>query len=452
MSLSRLTGWGRTAPSVAEVTVDVDPQSLRAVLGEADARGVLARGLGRSYGDAAQNGGGRVVCVAEHTVDVDAVSGVVRAGASVSFDELISALLPHGLFVPVSPGTRRITVGGAIAADIHGKNHHADGSWGAHVVDLEMMLASGEIRTVSPLADPELFWATIGGMGLTGVVLSCRFRALRVETSRVLVDTWRTNDLDGTMSLMAERDADYRYTVAWIDSLATGGRLGRGVVTMADHAPASAVPDVSPLGFSDRARIGVPRLVPSGLLNGLTVRAFNELWYRKSPVQRTAEVQGIGEFFHPLDMIRDWNRLYGRQGMLQYQFVVPLGAEGTLRAAIEGLARGGAASFLTVLKRFGSANGGYLSFPFPGWTLTLDVPTGLSGLSALLDGLDRTLVEVGGRVYLAKDSRLSPDHLAGMYPRLEQWRAVCERVDPDHRFQSDLSRRLGMRRRSAAST
>ncbi|CAB4708527.1 unannotated protein [freshwater metagenome] len=138
--------------------------------------------------------------------------------------------------------------------------------------------------------------------------------------------------------------------------------------------------------------------------------------------------------------------------MLQYQFVVPLGAEGTLRAAIEGLARGGAASFLTVLKRFGSANGGYLSFPFPGWTLTLDVPTGLSGLSALLDGLDRTLVEVGGRVYLAKDSRLSPDHLAGMYPRLEQWRAVCERVDPDHRFQSDLSRRLGMRRRSAAST
>lgn len=452
MSLSRLTGWGRTAPSVADVTADADQRSLRAVLGDADARGVLARGLGRSYGDAAQNGGGRVVCVSEHGIDVDTATGVVRAGAGVSFDELISALLPHGLFVPVSPGTRRITVGGAVAADIHGKNHHADGSWGAHVLDLEMMLASGEVRTVSPLADPELFWATIGGMGLTGIVLSCRFRALRVETSRVLVDTWRTNDLDGTMSLMAERDADYRYTVAWVDSLATGGRLGRGVVTMADHAPASAVADGSPLGFSDRARIGVPPLVPSGLLNGLTVRAFNELWYRKAPVQRTAEVQGIGEFFHPLDMIRDWNRLYGRQGMLQYQFVVPLGAEGTLRAAIEGLASGGAASFLTVLKRFGRDNDGYLSFPFPGWTLTLDVPTGVSGLSALLDRLDRTLVEVGGRVYLAKDSRLSPDHLAVMYPRLEQWRAVCERVDPDHRFQSDLSRRLGMRRRSAAST
>lgn len=247
------------------------------------------------------------------------------------------------------------------------------------------------------------------------------------------------------MALMAERDDDYRYTVAWLDATARGAGMGRGVVTMADHTKRSElVADTAP--FDDHPRIKIPGSVPSGLLNPLSIRAFNELWYRKSPKRRSGKLQRIGAFFHPLDLVGDWNRLYGRRGMLQYQFVVPMGEEATLRFAVERLADGGASSFLTVLKRFGAANNGHLSFPLPGWTLTLDVPASVGGLGPLLDDLDRVLVDAGGRVYLAKDSRLDRRHLARMYPRLDEWRAVCDEVDPGGIMQSDLSRRLGLRR------
>jgi decaprenylphospho-beta-D-ribofuranose 2-oxidase len=261
----------------------------------------------------------------------------------------------------------------------------------------------------------------------------------------MLVDTWRTSDLDETMALMAERDGDYRYTVAWIDALSNGPRLGRGVITMAEHAPAGAVNASDPLHFDDRPLATMPPLFPSGLLSRLSISAFNELWYRKAPKERRNEVQGISAFFHPLDMVGEWNRLYGPRGMLQYQFVVPAGQEATMRYAIERLAAGGAASFLTVLKRFGPGNAGPLSFPYPGWTLTLDVPTGITGLADLLDELDRRLVDVGGRVYFAKDSRVSAALIPKMYPRLPEWRAVCDRLDPKGIMQSDLSRRLGLR-------
>lgn len=445
MSRRLLTGWGRTAPTVADVWEAASTEDIRTATATAGRRGVLARGLGRSYGDAAQNGGGVVLEVGERSVHLDRSTGIVTAGAGVSLDALIRVLLPQGFFVPVTPGTRQVTVGGAIAADIHGKNHHADGSWANHVVDLDLVLASGDVVTVGPDRDASLFWASVGGMGLTGVITSCRFRAIPVQSGRMSVDTWRTANLDDTMALMVERDRDYRYTVAWIDATGSGSRLGRGVVTMANHAAVDAAGSDRSLQFNDTPRVGVPPVVPGGLLNSLTIRAFNELWFRKAPRQRSAELQGISEFFHPLDMVRDWNRLYGRGGMLQYQFVVPDGAEDTLRRATEQLVSGGAASFLTVLKRFGPGNAGYLSFPFAGWTLTLDVPTGVDGLSTLLDDLDDRLVEVGGRVYLAKDSRLAAAHLSRMYPRLDDWRAVCDRVDPTGVFQSDLSRRLGLR-------
>ena len=445
MTQRLLTGWGHTAPSSADVLEGAGVEAARRALSTAGGRGVLARGLGRSYGDAAQNGGGTVLLLGDHTITVDDETGVVTAGAGVGFDALIRTLLGRGWFVPVTPGTRMITVGGAIAADVHGKNHHADGSWGNHLVDIELLTPDGSVHTLSPNEDREAFWATVGGMGLTGVILACRFRAIRVESSRMLVDTWRTSDLDETMSLMAERDGDYRYTVAWIDSLSPGGRLGRGVVTMADHAPAGAVNASNPLHFDSRPLASMPPIFPSGLLNRLTIRAFNEAWYRKAPSERRGELQGISSFFHPLDAVGQWNRLYGARGMLQYQFVVPTGEEDTLRRAVERLSRGGAASFLTVLKRFGPGNEGHLSFPFPGWTLTLDVPTGVRGLSELLEELDWDLVDVGGRVYFAKDSRVAAAHVPRMYPRLDEWRAVCDRLDPGRTMQSDLSRRLGLR-------
>ncbi len=442
-----LAGWGRTSPSVATVHPAGDDADLGRLLDGAGPRGVLARGLGRSYGDAAQNGGGVVVDMTtrNRVLSVDDETALVSAEAGVSLDQLMRLLLPRGLFVPVSPGTRQVTVGGAIAADIHGKNHHVDGSFGQHVTALDLLLANGSIRTLTP--ESELFWATVGGMGLTGLVLRATLRMKRVESAYCVVDTERCADLDDLMSRMAEGDERYTYSVAWIDCLARGLSLGRSVLTRGRPATVGVLPPnlrSNPLDFGPRQRLVAPPGIPSGLLNRLTVRAFNEAWFRKAPRRRTSEIQGIAAFFHPLDSVARWNRIYGPRGFLQYQVVVPFGAEDTLRRGLEMLSDAGQASFLAVLKRFGPSSPGHLSFPAPGWTLALDVPIGAPGLGGLLDRLDGEVLAAGGRAYLAKDSRLSPSAVARMYPRLEEWRNVRRAADPDRVFMSDLARRLGL--------
>ena len=444
-----VTGWGSTAATSADVARLADAASVADAIGEAGARGVLARGLGRSYGDAAQNAGGMLLDMPSMppSITLDAAQAQVTAGAGISLDQLMRTLVPLGFFVPVTPGTRQVTVGGAIAADIHGKNHHADGTWGQHVRRFGLTLADGSHRDVTMRDDPETFWATTGGMGLTGVVTDATVDLVPVETSRMLVRTERAANLDDLMALMEQTDATYRYSVAWIDLVATGGTLGRSVLTAGDHAPLSSLTGkaaADPLAFSPGELLTAPPVFPSGLLNKHTVRAFNEVWFRKAPKRRLDQVQSIGAFFHPLDGVGMWSRLYGPRGFLQYQFVIPFGAEETLRKIVERLAGSGAASFLAVLKRFGASNPGPLSFPMPGWTLTLDIPAGLSGLNELLDITDRHVVDAGGRLYLAKDSRLDPSLLARMYPRLEEWRATQARLDPTGRFQSDLNRRLNL--------
>jgi decaprenylphospho-beta-D-ribofuranose 2-oxidase len=412
-------------------------------------RGVLARGLGRSYGDAAQNGGGVVIdtTVGASGFSLDGHAATVTAAAGTSLDAVLRAIVPAGFFVPVTPGTRHVTIGGAIAADIHGKNHHRDGSFARHLISLTMRTADDQRLTLSPTSDPEAFWATTGGLGLTGVIESATFTVVPIATSRLLVDTTRAADLDETMALMAEADDRHRYSVAWIDLLARGRSLGRSVLTAGDFAPLDALTGVderAPHHYDPHPVLAAPPWVPSGLLNRLSIRAFNELWFRKAPQRRTAQLQSIGAFFHPLDAITDWNRLYGRRGFVQHQTVVPFGAEGTLRAMVERLAGSGSASFLAVLKRFGAASPGALSFPLPGWTLALDLPVGSSALGSLLDELDVLAVEAGGRVYLAKDGRVRADLVPMMYPRLDEWRAVRHRLDPEATFQSDLARRLDL--------
>ena len=439
MTRATLHGWGRTAPSLATL---VTPSTEEQVVTElAQASGIIARGLGRSYGDAAQLSGG--IVLDNHALGgispIDE-QGVVTVGAGVSIDELLKVSIPQGWFVPVTPGTRQVTIGGAIAADVHGKNHHVDGSFANHILAMRLVTPSG-VMDVSPSNEPELFWATAGAMGLTGIVISATIRMLRVETDQVLVDTERFADLDSVMEAMKNGDAAYEYSVAWVDCMTRGAHMGRAILTRGEHATAHDVEHQS-LEGPGAPRLTVPFDAPSGLLNPLTIKVFNELWFRSAPRHREGEAQSLSTFFHPLDGVSNWNRLYGRRGFVQYQFVVPDAAAETVSAAIHRLSDSRVPSFLAVLKRFGPANPGPLSFPMPGWTLALDLPVGPGALPGVLDELDALVLDAGGRIYFAKDARLDPGKVRAMYPRLDEFLALKSRIDPQHRLTSDLARRL----------
>ncbi|GLW44967.1 oxidoreductase [Streptomyces sp. NBRC 14336] len=444
-----VTGWGRTAPTNARVIRPRTFEEAAAAVRGCGTRGGIPRGLGRAYGDAAQNAGGAVIDMTAldrvHAIDAD--GGTVLCDAGVSLHRLMQVLLPLGWFVPVTPGTRQVTVGGAIGADIHGKNHHVSGSFSRHVLSFELLTADGEIRTVS--RGTPLFDATAGGMGLTGLILTATLQLLPVETALMSVDTERAADLDDLMDRLTATDHHYRYSVAWIDLLARGAATGRAVLTRGDHAPLDALPTGTrayrdPLAFRPARLPSPPALFPEGLLTRRTVGLFNEFWYRKAPHARAGELQPISAFFHPLDGVPHWNRVYGRGGFVQYQFVVGHGQEEALRRIVRRISERRCPSFLAVLKRFGDADPGWLSFPVPGWTLALDIPARLPGLGAFLDELDEEVAAAGGRVYLAKDSRLRPELLAAMYPRVADFRALRAEADPRGVFTSDLSRRLGL--------
>jgi decaprenylphospho-beta-D-ribofuranose 2-oxidase len=318
-----LSGWGRTSPSSAELASVDSPTAVAERVRTAAPRGVIARALGRSYGDAAQNAGGTVVRLdPDVPVELDELAMTCSAAAGVSLDAVMRHLIPRGFFVPVTPGTRHVTVGGAIAADIHGKNHHREGSFGDHVRSIELVDGSGDVLVLAPKDTPDEFWATVGGMGLTGVITSATFAVKPIETSLMRVDTQRARDLDELLQVMSESDDDYTYSVAWIDLLATGASLGRAVLTRGEHVSYYDLRDRlrdDALGFDPSARISAPPLVPGGLVNKASMRAFNEVWFRKAPRRRTGELQSIPAFFHPLDGVRDWNRMYGPRGLAQYQ-------------------------------------------------------------------------------------------------------------------------------------
>ena len=324
-----LTGWGRTAPSLAQVCLPSSLQQIQSLIQAAGPASLIPRGLGRAYGNPAQCAGGIVLDLAAFDrIELDPSSGTVTAGAGVSLDALLRALVPAGFFLPVTPGTRNVTVGGAFAADVHGKNHHGEGSFASHVLRLQLVDGQGQVRELSP-NDPTsaaAFWATAGGMGLTGVITEVSFRLIPIETSLISVDTDRYGDLDALMAAMVEADARYRYSVAWVDSLHPAGR---GVLTCGDHASLEQLrqqaPEraADPLAYDPKALASAPPFLPGGLLNTWTVRAFNETWFRKAPKHRVGELQAIGPYFHPLDGVDDWNRIYGPAGFLQYQFAIP---------------------------------------------------------------------------------------------------------------------------------
>jgi decaprenylphospho-beta-D-ribofuranose 2-oxidase len=440
-----LSGWGRTAPSTARVLTDPTPASIQQAVRDAGERGVIARGLGRSYGDPAQNAGGLVIDMTRlnRIHCIDAGSGLATVDAGISLDALMQAALPLGLWVPVLPGTRQVTVGGAIAADIHGKNHHSAGTFGNHVRGLDLVTADGSIATLTP--EDELFWATVGGMGLTGIIVRATIALTPVESAYFVVDTDRTADLDELLTLLTDgSDDNYDYSAAWFDAISIGAKLGRAVLTRGSIARRDQLPVKlrrDPLAFDAPQLFTAPKALPNGLANKATFLALSEAWYRKAPKRRRGEIQNLTSFYHPLDMIGEWNRAYGPRGFLQYQFVVPFGAEDTFRRIVEQIARSGHVSFLNVLKRFGEASQAPLSFPHPGWTITVDFPI-RRGLAELCDRLDEQVLDAGGRLYLAKESRTSAAALHRMYPRIDEWRKVRAAADPAGVFASDLSRRL----------
>jgi decaprenylphospho-beta-D-ribofuranose 2-oxidase len=444
---TKLSGWGGTEPTMAELAAPRSADEVAGLVKGVNAAGVIARGLGRSYNNAAQNDGGLVIATSgmRDILSFDPETGLAVCEAGVSLEQLMVTLLPAGWFVPVSPGTRQVTVGGAVAADVHGKNHHSAGSFARHVRSFDLMSADGDVRTVTADDDPELFWATAGGMGLTGIILRATVQMRKVETSRLIVDTMRTADIDETMDYLSSTDKDYDYTVAWTDCLAQRGSLGRSVITSGDFAVMAEIPyreRGKPLEFNPSSLVGAPPVFPSGLINRHTVALLNDAWYRKAPRRRSGEIQTIGQFFHPLDGIRNWNRGYGPAGFRQYQFVVPFGADDVVRRSLERISALRAPSFVTVLKRFGAGDPGMLSFPVPGWTLALDFPARTPWLAQLLGELDDMVVEVGGRLYLAKDSRIPAELMPRMYPRYEEFRRLRTRIDPAGVFNSDLARRL----------
>jgi decaprenylphospho-beta-D-ribofuranose 2-oxidase len=348
--------------------------------------------------------------------------------------------------VPVLPGTRQVTIGGAIGADVHGKNHHTKGSFGNHVLAMDLVTADGTVHTLTPDGpESELFWATFGGMGLTGVIVRATVQLHRTESAYFVVDTDRTADLDGLMALLTDGSDDaYGYSAAWFDTTTTGAQLGRAVLTRGSLATVDQLPPKlrrDPLKFDAPQLLSFPDVFPNGLANRLTLRAFSELWWRKAPKRQRGSVQNITTFYQVLDLFGDWNRMFGSRGFLQYQFVVPFGEEAAFRRVVEIIAESPHASGLNVLKRFGAGSTAPLSFPLPGWTITVDFPIE-PGLNRLCNELDEIVLAAGGRHYLAKESRTSPEAIRRGYPRFDEWRKVRDAVDPRGVFTSDLSRRL----------
>jgi decaprenylphospho-beta-D-ribofuranose 2-oxidase len=451
---TRLMGFGRTAPSVAQVLSTPDPEVIaKAVAQVADTgasskgRGVIARGLGRSYGDNAQNGGGLVIDMTPlntiHSISADSCLADVDSG--VSLDQLMKAALPFGLWVPVLPGTRQVTVGGAIACDIHGKNHHSAGSFGDHVRSMDLLLANGEIRHLTPDGeDSELFWATVGGNGLTGIILRATIAMTPTETAYFINDGDNTASLDETIAYHSDgSEADYTYSSAWFDAISPPPKLGRASITRGRLALRDELPEKlakNPLKFDAPQLMTVPDIFPNGLMNKLTLSTIGELYYRRGGHYR-GKIQNLTQFYHPLDLIGEWNRGYGSAGFAQYQFVVPPSAIEEFKQILRDIQASGHYSALNVFKLFGPGNQAPLSFPIPGWNVCLDFPI-KPGVNEFLNELDHRVMEFGGRVYTAKDSRVSAESFHAMYPRIDEWIAVRRKVDPTGVFASDMARRL----------
>jgi decaprenylphospho-beta-D-ribofuranose 2-oxidase len=435
--MSELSGWGRypVVDGVERVSEDFEV---------ATAGAALSRGLGRSYGDASLPSSGSDVVAnsrrADRLLAFDPASGVLRAEAGLSLRELNRVFLQRGFASPVSPGTQYVTLGGMVASDVHGGNHHVAGTFGEYVRSLRMRVADGRVLEVSERSEPELFRATLGGMGLTGHVLEVEVVLERIPSAWIYQESRRVRDLDELVESLLDASRKWPFTKSWFDSTKRGPTMGRGISIVGRWAEPGEAPPAAP---ELRERISVPFDPPLGLVNGLTVPVFNSLVFHKHGAKLRAGVVHPQVFFWPLDAVLHWNRLYGSRGFAQYQCVLPIENDTrVVRRFFGAMTRRGCPSPVSVMKDCGAEGRGMLSFPRPGISIAVDVPLRGAKTQALIDALNEIVLEAGGRIYLSKDSLTRADHFRAMEPRLPGWNQVRRKWDPEARLRSALSVRL----------
>ncbi len=436
-----LSGWGNIPKSNSNVLI---PTSIVEVAECCSSGTQISRGLGRSYADQATNQGGLVIKTEKlnEILSFDDSEGILSCGAGLSLDEIIRRFAPMGWFPMITPGTKYVTVGGAIANDVHGKAHHVDGSFINCVVDMQVMLANGQVVSANRIENSDLFFGSFGGLGLLGIILSARIKLRKIETTWFVQKPFPARNLEEMLDAIDACDRDYAYSVAWIDSTAIGRNLGRGVLTAGNHAKIDDLPkklQAKRLMVSNPPKISVPFYLPNFALNGVTVKILNKALHI---VQKSGKnLAHYESFFYPLDAIGNWNRGYGKRGFIQYQFVIPeQDGRKNIRNILTEITQSGCVPFLNVLKKFGDGSQ-MLSFPKKGYTFAIDFPV-TSRLQAFTRRLDKIVLEAGGRIYLGKDAYLDADTFRAMYPEYKAWLEVKRKYDPDNVFSSDISRRL----------
>ena len=440
-----LSGWGNIPNSACEVEYPATAQEIQRKVTEADE--ILSRGKGRSYADQATNDGQRILKMEKlnHFLDFDENKGILTCEAGVTLDEIIYYFVPRGWFPLINPGTKFVTLGGAVANDIHGKAHHVDGSFVNCVVYFTILLADGRILKASREENSDLFWANFGGLGLLGTILTVSLQLRKIETTYFTQKSIVANNLAEMLVAIDEADEKYSYSVAWIDSLAQGKNFGKGVLIVGNEAKLNDLKGKErkePLKRGGKSKITVPFYMPSFSLNKFTVSILNKVLYVKQ--KGGTGLAHYDSFFFPLDMINDWNRGYGKKGFIQYQFVVPEeGGKESIHKILDAITKSGCVPFLNVLKKFGAGESGHLSFPMKGYTFAIDFPV-TKKLKDFTKKLDKMVLEAGGRIYLGKDAYLDEATFKAMYPQYKEWLAVKQKYDPKGVFKSDIAKRIGL--------
>jgi FAD/FMN-containing dehydrogenase len=407
---------------------------------------LIPRGLGRCYGDSALSEKILSTLSYNRILSFDEKSGLISCESGVTLKELLDVFLPRGWFLPVTPGTKYVTVGGAIASDVHGKNHHVSGSFSNHLLSMDIMLANGSIISCSKENNPDLFWATCGGMGLTGVILRASFSLEKIETSFIQQETIKAKNIDDIMRIFDESES-FTYSVAWIDCLAKGKQLGRSIMMRGEYLSKEDLKSLhqvnKPIQVNNNPKLTIPFNFPNFALNKLSVKAFNVMYYNKQFNACQRNIVDYNKFFYPLDSINNWNRIYGSRGFTQYQFVLPKykSYEG-LTKILTRISNSGSGSFLAVLKLFGKQND-LISFPTEGYTLALDFPI-CEKVFKLLEELDSLVLEYNGRIYLTKDARMSRTTFENSYSSADKFKEIKHQYDHQNKFQSLQSRRIGI--------